>query len=715
MSTDEKQQVDRNLEQYGVWVKTDPLKTDEDSDFELMNIDDSEDGGLPITEEEEKFIGELESSPYTNVSTGKAETHTTKNSDVDSRTSDIFHSIEAKLDVLKDEIRSLKDQISELKSPLVNQTEGSEEPGGFFDNEDDETIALTDDELVNILDSADMTDKAVDETEKTQLAGSDKLGTVIPITDDVTESDNLDEVETSVIEKEEMERLDDETILPLNEIEDLSEEDETSGEFEKTDAKADIAEDATTETSIETQSEELENKNLQVPSETAEAIENDVFDEGVEVEIGLDERVVTEEGETHGVDVDMEEVSLDDFDLETQINETSDAIDDLAGTKRETSMKIVELSDVEIADMMSEESDVESAHRIESKKVESEEEEPDEIEIAPELASEVEKLDVIETDDEIIDESEEEELDEIEIAPELASEAEKLDVIETDDEIIDESEEEEPDEIEIAPELASEAEKLDVIETDDEIIDESEEEEPDEIEIAPELASEAEKLDVIEIDDEIIDESEEEEPDEIEIAPELASEAEKLDVIETDDEIIDESEEEEPDEIEIAPELASEAEKLDVIEIDDEIIDESEEEEPDEIEIAPELASEAEKLDVIEIDDEMADLVDARSSSSSENTSSELPGTEETELDSLEVLTSSTETEESETLPTIEDFSEEDEFPSISDELKDEIKGILKYMDELLVSLPEEKVREFRRSEHFETYKKIFEELGISD
>lgn len=47
-------------------------------------------------------------------------------------------------------------------------------------------------------------------------------------------------------------------------------------------------------------------------------------------------------------------------------------------------------------------------------------------------------------------------------------------------------------------------------------------------------------------------------------------------------------------------------------------------------------------------------------------------------------------------------------------ELKDEIKSVLSYMDQLLESLPEEKIEEFAKSEHFEVYKRLFEELGIS-
>jgi len=45
--------------------------------------------------------------------------------------------------------------------------------------------------------------------------------------------------------------------------------------------------------------------------------------------------------------------------------------------------------------------------------------------------------------------------------------------------------------------------------------------------------------------------------------------------------------------------------------------------------------------------------------------------------------------------------------------LREEIKSVLSYMDQLLESLPEEKIKEFARSEHFEVYKRLFEELGL--
>jgi hypothetical protein len=45
---------------------------------------------------------------------------------------------------------------------------------------------------------------------------------------------------------------------------------------------------------------------------------------------------------------------------------------------------------------------------------------------------------------------------------------------------------------------------------------------------------------------------------------------------------------------------------------------------------------------------------------------------------------------------------------------KQELRTVLSYMDILLESLPEEKIEEFARSEHFEPYKKLFKELGLA-
>jgi hypothetical protein len=52
--------------------------------------------------------------------------------------------------------------------------------------------------------------------------------------------------------------------------------------------------------------------------------------------------------------------------------------------------------------------------------------------------------------------------------------------------------------------------------------------------------------------------------------------------------------------------------------------------------------------------------------------------------------------------------------PANRDErLKAEVASILSYLDKLLDSLPEDKIEEFAHSEYFETYKRLFEELGL--
>jgi hypothetical protein len=49
----------------------------------------------------------------------------------------------------------------------------------------------------------------------------------------------------------------------------------------------------------------------------------------------------------------------------------------------------------------------------------------------------------------------------------------------------------------------------------------------------------------------------------------------------------------------------------------------------------------------------------------------------------------------------------------ISANFKSELKSVLSYMDHLLESLPEDKIEEFAKSEYFDSYKKIFKELGL--
>lgn len=51
---------------------------------------------------------------------------------------------------------------------------------------------------------------------------------------------------------------------------------------------------------------------------------------------------------------------------------------------------------------------------------------------------------------------------------------------------------------------------------------------------------------------------------------------------------------------------------------------------------------------------------------------------------------------------------------SLPEDIKNDVKSVLLYMDQLLENLPEDKIMEFARSEQFSTYKKLFTELGLS-
>jgi hypothetical protein len=56
----------------------------------------------------------------------------------------------------------------------------------------------------------------------------------------------------------------------------------------------------------------------------------------------------------------------------------------------------------------------------------------------------------------------------------------------------------------------------------------------------------------------------------------------------------------------------------------------------------------------------------------------------------------------------------EPELPGVSGNFKKELMQVLSYMDQLLESLPDEKIEEFAQSAYFDTYKKLFKDLGLA-
>lgn len=131
-----------------------------------------------------------------------------------------------------------------------------------------------------------------------------------------------------------------------------------------------------------------------------------------------------------------------------------------------------------------------------------------------------------------------------------------------------------------------------------------------------------------------------------------------------------------------------------------------------------ELLEELEEIPVS--DDDLNDLETLQQETVEEETVSLEPVQDAVEAEEVPVVEEEQFVEEE---PVVEAAGEDDidleiDAPSSSKEipenLKNDIKSVLVYMDQLLDSLPEEKIAEFARSEHFELYKKLFTELGLS-
>jgi hypothetical protein len=63
--------------------------------------------------------------------------------------------------------------------------------------------------------------------------------------------------------------------------------------------------------------------------------------------------------------------------------------------------------------------------------------------------------------------------------------------------------------------------------------------------------------------------------------------------------------------------------------------------------------------------------------------------------------------------PDLSEAGKSDESLNIPADLKEGLRTVLSYMDQLLESLPEDKIEEFAKSEYFDIYKKLFKELGL--
>ncbi len=249
-------------------------------------------------------------------------------------------------------------------------------------------------------------------------------------------------------------------------------------------------------------------------------------------------------------------------------------------------------------------------------------------------------------------------------------------------------------------EISLDDESVDELELDEEIEISLDETSEDELELDEDLELELE--DDIELDDQNGDDE-----DEIEIS--LDEELEADDDDDDDDEI----------------EINLDDESMEEVELDDQT-DEDEEveitlgESDDVLEIPAgdddlELKDEDLELDApAETDDDEEDDFEEFASAVENDLSEAVDGLDGSD-DAVEDEPGESDLEVAEDLNSTEQPSggHRSSIADLPEDLKQEIRAVLSYMDQLLEALPDDKIEEFAQSEHFEVYKHLFEELGL--
>lgn len=519
--------------------------------------------------------------------------------------------LKSEISTLKNDLAILKDRESFEKEPgFPVDKEGSgvvaetaeEEPSGFFNNSDeDETIALSGDELTNIMNSADFTEEVVDNTgisAEPEIVENEEAELPEFISDEEIAKSSTEE-ETSEAPQEEPFSVAEETSVPETEAEDFQTDgipSESDAEEESVDSADEISsEDMFSETpsfeETETDGNISETESFGVPAEIqSEDFSSEEIPETIPEDI-IDEPVLSESAETSGN-------FTEDF--------PSLPEEPFAEENKEQDTEATEISAAETEEPLLSDSGLETETVYET------EDEP-EAEVSADFEGEV-------IDEPVFENVEDSLPEEIDIP--------KVDDVASDDE------EKTADDIMVA---SSNSDFMDSVSTDEPLISDE-----DETSAEPENIQTEEPESELEVfeEPEIIENEEPTISEEIPAFEEpVISEEETLD---------------------FEPKPASDMFK-------DEIMEE------------PPTVEEAitnENIDYLKEDSENLD-----DSSDSEN-AQETPSSENK--------------------------------GDLPEDIKADVKSVLLYMDQLLENLPEEKIMEFAKSEQFATYKKLFNELGLS-
>ena len=734
--------IDSDAEETPVTDNVKQGKKSEVVDYDLaISEDDTNDSVAPVVNEVKSTSHEAEETQE-QAQTVPADSTVVNN--------DLLKQIVNDLSGLKNELNSLKNDFAELKShnsldPSAPKSAGGEysdsnkENTGFFQSDDsDETIALSGDELSNIVNSSDIYEDDKDSQEETV--------TEEPVVEDSVEpvDEELSIKETALDFQEEQNKTQ-ETSLPSDEDnailksedfvnEETNENQETTLPSDEENAIPE-SDDFVNEETIETQETSLPSDEESPILESEDLLKNemDFNDENPFGSVNESIEIPEEVDSQSDLSIDIDDTSLEEPDLNQIDEEESEDIsipkvqdfspDDMfvESSSNEDFIQSVSASSSE---------ETEDSTLLETTETSSEQNEipSDEVIEIPEISNADDTI----LSEETIEENAEEISEEVNEEPVLESENE----IELSEETI---ENENDDIFETSGDSNNDEmfneNIFDTTENAEEPIDNSEpvlpEQSDDEFKPLDSVVKEAEK-DIFEEDssDGYISEIMSEEPS---IQESLSDE--NVDYLSKNDEDITQeqdsfvSEEDSGtltlDELEDVSQGISETEETEYL--DDSSSDKTETEDifeenlsqvQDDTKEVVDAQEEKENPEILEqIQDEIPTVASITEGLTEpeenvfEKTFGEESGSDFTTPESSVNIEDAIEIEnpEDNSLTQIEETNDNE----LSKDIKNDVKSVLLYMDKLLESLPDEKIREFAASEQFETYKKLFDELGL--
>lgn len=525
---------------------------------------------------------------------------------------------------------------------------------GFFEDEEDETIALTGDELDNILNTAEFTE----------------------------ETGEAEELEDDFILDHHSDEGSHEEVSPDLELDsDMSDMDEPLD----MDAPLEMAEPQDVDEPQDVELEPVERTSLVIEGD--ESAVDELAEMNIDAELAdIDGLTDDSEEESPAGDDDFEEIELD-----------LDALDDIGDDAEELELEDTELDDLDSDEITPPADDEQTGIATQ---------EPDDEDFEGFAAAVEQDLSESPEDEITLDSPLTDELEiPAEPSPAAPDEEDAIDLDTTDMGIeVDEPDVEEIDfDLGEADELEIPAEAEEPAEAEDEVTIEidldAEDNESPEQEIAEREATDLE-VDDLEIDDLEIDDLEVKDPgtDDLEV-DDLEIDDLQVDDLDTGDQEVPVVESGEPEAVEdaMAPvDTDDEVEEIDfdLGETDELVIPQESADYEDDFEQDTDLAEEAAApLDEDAEDGLSEDVLSEDALSEDEPLEEEPPRTPR----------------EPAPVPATRSSSIAD----LPEDLKQEIRAVLSYMDQLLEALPDDKIEEFAQSEHFEVYKHLFEELGL--